>query len=976
MPSRKISRHDWGQGGYLLLPVVVGLVLIASIALLLNHESAVNAGISGRDAEMDLLRQVTEAGWQHANWKAQGKDCAGYGAIPSESFAGHTYSAIITPGAGSPVTIAATGTLANTNSLTVTRSQVKVYESKQTAVLQPDASGKDSFIESESGHTGHNKGNHDELWTSSEAIKEYRTLLQFDLSSVPTNVKILAATLEIELSSLGETAVVEAHRLLGDWTELGVTWDKFDGTNAWTTPGGDFASAASGFFLADSVGVKSMEITELAQVWVEGSQPNFGLILLSPSGGGPANKYHSSDKIDEYHPKLTIDYVCECGVICMAGSSSGLPLILSTEGAATLGGLSFTDKDLAEYDPVGDTATLYLDGASVGNTQDIDAVHVLANDRIVLSTINTTTLGGLTFENEDLVEYDPVGDIAILRFDGSAFFSNGNTDISAVHVMDDGKLLLTNENTVTLGGLSFDPNDVVMYDPVADIATMYLDGGTVGLTGWINAVHLLENGHLVLSTDASATIGGLSFTPDDLVEYDPVADSAVLYFDGGLFSASENVRSVHIGDGSGPHTLCEADYAPDTRVGDFPTGGYGQGHATGVTYIPEGTVVNGITTPAGGAWITVDSSSQKFLMVDMSGAELDFTLSAPSNGLSGVTFITSGAFAGYLAVVQETGKLYFVDPADGSVDSTIDISSFSQEPFGITFIEQSASGDHEGELAIVDDNQLRIYYVNQTGTTLGSVAFLDKMEDASGVAHLPGTDKLLVVDKNGYRAVFVNFAGIPLRSYNLAEFAMPGEGPDAVAINPETCDHVIGSRGTGPLFDDAEFMYLNKLGGGDACAGSVRDRFDDIAYNNQNGSLDWATNWAEIGEGTNPANGDVRVINDQSNFQLRVKDNDRGIGREADLSGFASATLSFDYRRFALDNANDFISVELSNNGGGSWTEIDRLEGPATDDTYQTISYDISAYISTDTRLRFVTSPTLGNGDIVYYDNIGICLDD
>ena len=33
MPSRKISRHDWGQGGYLLLPVVVGLVLIASIAL-------------------------------------------------------------------------------------------------------------------------------------------------------------------------------------------------------------------------------------------------------------------------------------------------------------------------------------------------------------------------------------------------------------------------------------------------------------------------------------------------------------------------------------------------------------------------------------------------------------------------------------------------------------------------------------------------------------------------------------------------------------------------------------------------------------------------------------------------------------------------------------------------------------------------------------------------------------------------------
>ena len=223
--------------------------------------------------------------------------------------------------------------------------------------------------------------------------------------------------------------------------------------------------------------------------------------------------------------------------------------------------------------------------------------------------------------------------------------------------------------------------------------------------------------------------------------------------------------------------------------------------------------------------------------------------------------------------------------------------------------------------------------------------------------------------------MFVDFVGIPLRAYDLAGFAMPGEGPDAVAINPETCDHVIGSRGSGPGFNDAEFMYLNKLGG-DACAATVRDRFNDIAYNNQDGTLDWATNWAETGEGTNPANGDMQVMSDQSDFQLRVKDNDRGIAREADLSGFAGATLRVDYRREGLDNANDFITVEMSNNGGGSWTEIGRLEGPATDATYQTISYDISAYISTDTRLRFVTSSTLANGDVVYYDNIGICLDD
>ena len=509
MSGRQYASRASDQGGFLLLPVVVALVLIASIALLLNQESAVNTGLSGRDAEVDRLRQVTEAGWQHANWKTQNKDCTGYGAISSTSFGDHSYSAIVTPSAGSPVTIAATGTLANGNGRTLTRSNVKGFETgPQTVVLQPGGAGKDSFIESETGHTGHNKGDLDELNTSSQTGKEYRALMQFDLSSVPSNAKIVAATLDLELQSLGETAAVEAHQLTRDWTEAGVTWDAYDGTNPWTTPGGDFVSAVSGSFLADSVGIKSMDLTALTQAWVDGSQSNFGVILLSPSGAGPENKYHSSDKIGEEHPKLTIDYVCECGVICVAASA--LPIILSTEDNATLGGLSFSDKDLAEYDPLTATATLYLDGAAVGITQDIDAVHVLANDRIVLSTIDTTTLGGITFEKEDLVEYDPVDDIATLRFDGSNLLSGGQTDISAVHVLDDGTLLLTNENSVSLGGLSFEPNDIVLYDPVADAAAMYLDGDALGLVGWIDAVHLLENNHLVLSTATNATLGGLS----------------------------------------------------------------------------------------------------------------------------------------------------------------------------------------------------------------------------------------------------------------------------------------------------------------------------------------------------------------------------------------------------------------------------------------------------------------------------------
>ena len=116
--------------------------------------------------------------------------------------------------------------------------------------------------------------------------------------------------------------------------------------------------------------------------------------------------------------------------------------------------------------------------------------------------------------------------------------------------MDNGHLLLSNEYTAALGGVSFGPNDLVDYDPATDTATLYFDGDAVSFTGWIDAVHLLDNGHLVLSTDSAATLGGLSFGDDDLVDYDPVGDSAALYFDGSLFTDSETVRSAHVGPGS------------------------------------------------------------------------------------------------------------------------------------------------------------------------------------------------------------------------------------------------------------------------------------------------------------------------------------------------------------------------------------------------------------------------------------------
>ncbi len=78
-------------------------------------------------------------------------------------------------------------------------------------------------------------------------------------------------------------------------------------------------------------------------------------------------------------------------------------------------------------------------------------------------------------------------------------------------------------------------------------------GSLTTLSQDITAVQVLSNGHIVLSPMGITTLGGMSIAAGDLVDYDPLADTAELIFDGSaLFSnPKRKIISVHIGPGSG-----------------------------------------------------------------------------------------------------------------------------------------------------------------------------------------------------------------------------------------------------------------------------------------------------------------------------------------------------------------------------------------------------------------------------------------
>jgi serine protease AprX len=149
---------------------------------------------------------------------------------------------------------------------------------------------------------------------------------------------------------------------------------------------------------------------------------------------------------------------------------------------------------------------------------------------------------------------------------------------------------------------------------------------------------------------------------------------------------------------------------------------------------------------------------------------------------------------------------------------------------------------------------------------------------------------------------------------------------------------------------------------------TVRDEFSTTSYSNNNGSQSWADKWTESGDDNEASSGYVKI----SSGRLQLSKSNRSLKRSASLSGVASATLSFQYKRSGLDDSSDYVAVEISANGGSTWTRLARYAGSGSDSAWQTASFDITAHAATNTAIRFLTSSSLGSYDYLYVDNVQI----
>ena len=65
------------ERGFVLIAVVAALVLVASIALMLGTEGAVEAELTGRSTEALEVDYLAQAALQHALWQTNELSCSG-----------------------------------------------------------------------------------------------------------------------------------------------------------------------------------------------------------------------------------------------------------------------------------------------------------------------------------------------------------------------------------------------------------------------------------------------------------------------------------------------------------------------------------------------------------------------------------------------------------------------------------------------------------------------------------------------------------------------------------------------------------------------------------------------------------------------------------------------------------------------------------------------------------------------------------
>ena len=239
--------------------------------------------------------------------------------------------------------------------------------------------------------------------------------------------------------------------------------------------------------------------------------------------------------------RLPILTAALAAALASAGSAGATTFYLSTLGGPVVPSLPTSrGGDIVEYDDVANTTTIFFSEDLFTAQEEIDALELLPNSHMLLSTASSASLGGISFVNGDIVEYDPVADLATLIFEEQPHFQ-GQADVDAVAMLPNGNLLFSTEGNATLtlvsGNMSVGGGDIIEWN----LATDTFVGVFFSHSADIDAFDVTDDGRYAFSTTVDSSIADLPFfTDSDLVLYDPFLDTAIIWIPESFFGDPAN----------------------------------------------------------------------------------------------------------------------------------------------------------------------------------------------------------------------------------------------------------------------------------------------------------------------------------------------------------------------------------------------------------------------------------------------------
>lgn len=234
-----------------------------------------------------------------------------------------------------------------------------------------------------------------------------------------------------------------------------------------------------------------------------------------------------------------------------------LALYLAIADGTTVGGQAFANEDILAFD--GARFSLFFDGSDVGLASfTVDAFEITSPTSILLSFTSAGTVGGVAMDDSDVLRFTATSLGAQTAGTFSMYFdasdvglTTSDEDVDAIELLPDGRLLLSTTGAFSVPGLSAADEDLVAFVPTAlgsntaGFFALYFDGSDVGLSATgenVDAVAVDGAGRILLSTSGSFAVTGLSGADEDVFVFTPVSTGSTtsgtfapaLLFDGSV----------------------------------------------------------------------------------------------------------------------------------------------------------------------------------------------------------------------------------------------------------------------------------------------------------------------------------------------------------------------------------------------------------------------------------------------------------